>query len=192
MRGRFRVGPGDVLWHAPFEAHLDRFFSRSTEILNLCVSKPLRLSPCAGRVADADAIARAAERDPTAASALLLEAFVETGQSENDWPDLLASDLRKHPERSLGAWARRMGLAGETLSRGFRKLYGVAPARFRAEARAGRALDLISGGNIPLASVAAQAGFADQPHMTRAIKKLTGKTPAAWISTSNPFKTAGD
>ena len=32
----------------------------------------------------------------------------------------------------------------------------------------------------PLAEIAAETGFADQPHMTRAITALTGAPPRAW------------
>src|SRR3954468_24544269 len=59
--GRFRAGPGDLLVHRAFEAHLDRFGRRSADVVNLPLAAEagsLRF----GRVADADAIARAAER----------------------------------------------------------------------------------------------------------------------------------
>ncbi len=35
-------------------------------------------------------------------------------------------------------------------------------------------------GALELASIAQDLGFADQAHMTRAVKWLTGRTPAAW------------
>jgi AraC-like DNA-binding protein len=35
-------------------------------------------------------------------------------------------------------------------------------------------------GRRPLADIAAETGFADQPHMTRAITALTGVSPRAW------------
>src|SRR3569833_524246 len=70
--GRFRAGPGDVLVHRPFEAHLNRFARRSAD-------------PVAAR--------RLAERDIDAAAALLVDQ-VTPAETEQDWPDLLAAELR--------------------------------------------------------------------------------------------------
>jgi transcriptional regulator GlxA family with amidase domain len=42
---------------------------------------------------------------------------------------------------------------------------------------------------VPLARIAAEAGFADQAHMTRALGALTGRCPGHWRR-SNKFKTA--
>src|ERR1700733_7909157 len=71
-RGRFRAGPGDVLLHTAFDAHLDRFQDKRTEILNLVMDDPA--PGCGiGYVRDPDAIVRAAERDPTEAHTCLRE-----------------------------------------------------------------------------------------------------------------------
>ena len=109
----------------------------------------------------------------------------------NDWPDDLAGDLNRDAEPRLRSWANANGLAPETLSRRFRLAYGLTPAAFRAEARAHRAFALICASDTPLASVAVDCGFADQPHLTRAIVRLTGHPPGFWRRTSIPFKTAG-
>jgi AraC-like DNA-binding protein len=190
IRGRCRVGPGDVLRHAAFDSHLDRFNTRRTEILNLPIEL-MRAPQCwFGRVADPDALLRLAERDPASAGMQLEHEFVASSHGPTDWPDLLAAAMRNNPERSLEELAENMGLARETLSRGFGKVYGITPAGYRAEIRARRALDLIQQGETRLASVAAAAGFADQPHMTRGIRKLTGAAPSAWTRRkSNLFKT---
>ena len=70
----------------------------------------------------------------------------------------------------------------------FGRFWSVTPARFRAEVRARKAWRAIAFGDAPLAEVAADGGFADQAHLTRAIRALTGRTPGAW-RLSNPFKT---
>jgi AraC-like DNA-binding protein len=49
-------------------------------------------------------------------------------------------------------------------------------------------MDMIIRTNAGLASIASECGFSDQPHLTRAIVDLTGKTPGRWRK-SNPFKT---
>lgn len=185
-RGRFHVGPGDVLLHAPFDAHLNRFPRRGAHLLNLAIGVP---GFALGRVSDPDAIARAAERDPAEARASLRVQLKQAQPAAQDWPDLLARDLIADPGCRLDAWAERHGLAAETVSRGFSRVFGVAPATFRQEARAQRAFTLILSGKAPLAAVAATAGFADQAHMCRGVRALTGRPPSAW-RTSIPFKTA--
>ena len=186
-RGRLRVGPGDVIWHAPFEAHLNRFRRAGTEILNLVVGSTD--TPGQGLVDDPDAIVRAAERSLADAGDALAEQFRPHPIAGADWPDLLAADLLAGVAVRIGAWARARGLQPETASRGFRRVFGVTPAAFRAEARAHRALALMRSAPA-LASVACAAGFADQAHMTRAVRALTGLPPAA-LARSSWFKTGG-
>lgn len=188
-RGRYRVGPGDVLLHGRYDSHLDRFGAKGARILNLVMMD----APDWGlaRVADADAIVRTAETDPISACLQLRGQMTAAAHAPADWPDLLAADLLNDPQLSLGVWARARGLAPETVSRGFRKLFDITPAAFRAEARARRAFMRIATCGEPLASVAIATGFADQAHMSRATKALTGETPTHWRRMSNPFKTKG-
>jgi len=187
-RGRFRVGAGDVLLHDAFDAHLDRFQHKGAQILNL-VNTGLTAPFGIGRVGDADAIARAAERDPAEARAQLRKQLCEANRAPEDWPDILARDLLDDPNCRLDSWARKKGLACETVSRGFGKVFGLTPAAYRGEARARRAFALITTSDGPLAAIAAAAGFADQAHMSRAVRALTGHPPRAWRR-SIPFKTA--
>src|SRR3954453_4945780 len=118
--GRFRAGPGDLLLHRPFEAHLDRFAQRSADLVNL----PL---PCGadavafGRIADPDAAMRLAEHDPAAAASYLVQR-VEPAAGEADWPDLLAAELMAGAPLRIGDWARLHSLAPATVSRGFRQV----------------------------------------------------------------------
>jgi len=189
LAGRFDLTAGDVAVHREFDAHLDHVRARGAEILNL----PLPLGtalPAVFRIADPDAIARFAESDPLGAAMSLVP--VSGAIPANDWPDELAGDLNLNSEPRLRSWAHANGLAPETLSRRFRMAYGVTPAAFRAEARAHRAFALIRGSDAPLASIAVDCGFADQPHLTRAIVHLTGQPPGFWRRTSIPFKTGGE
>jgi AraC-like DNA-binding protein len=186
-RGRFRVGPGDVLLHGAFDAHLDRFENRETVILDLVL--PRRIAFPLGRIADVDAVVRLAEKDAAAAGALVCEQIVQKKMPAQDWRDALADLLLADPNGRLAAWAQDHKLSAEALSRGFGRTFGMTPASFRAEARAHRAFALITETAMPLCIVAADAGFADQAHMTRAVKALTGAAPRFWRR-SNSFKTA--
>jgi AraC-like DNA-binding protein len=185
-RGRHRVGSGQVLLHGRFDAHVDRFAAQGARILNLLLAWQPH---CAvGEVADADAIARLAETDAIAASQALLEQLQPREPRLIDWPDLLARDLLADTQLRLGPWSKRHGLAAETLSRGFARVFATSAAAFRAEARVHRALTVLERGALPLTAVAATCGFADQAHMTRAITALTGRPPGHWLR-SNSFKT---
>jgi len=176
--GRFRVSPGDVLVHRPFEAHLDRFGGAFAEVLNLPLVEGLPETG-AVRVGDPDGLARLAERDPWQAAETVAAGCLEA-EGERDWPDLLAAALRSGSSFALGEWARRHGLAPATVSRGFRLAYGTTPARFRAEARARSAWHAVRATRRPLAAIACDSGFSDQPHMTRAITRMTGRSPQRW------------
>ena len=178
-RGRRRVEAGDVLVHEPFETHRDEIAARGAEVLNLPLPHGVRL-PASGRAADPDLLARLCERSPWEAASALLSAWSEGPQPLADWPDLLAAACREQRELRIGDWARSHGLAFATVSRGFARIYGISPSRFRAEARSRRAWQAVVNGSEPLAAIAADSGFADQAHMTRSIGALTGGTPARW------------
>jgi AraC-like DNA-binding protein len=171
------------------DAHLDRFSHKGARILNLVDTGWCFRAWTVAHVANADAIARTAETDPISANLQLREQLVKTTRSPGDWPDMLAAELICNPQLPIGAWAAAYGLAAETVSRGFRRVFGLTPASFRAEARARRALAEIIGCAESLASITVLSGFADQAHMSRATRALTGQAPAYWRQRSNPFKT---
>jgi AraC-like DNA-binding protein len=175
--GRFRAAAGDVLLHDAFEAHLDHFAPAGADILNVL----LTAAPAVpfGKVADPDRLVRQAEHDPAGAAAMLAEELLPGRPALEDWPDLLAGDLRNERVPSLAAWAGAHGLAASSLSRGFRLAYGVSPQRYRADHRAGRAARAMRNLRTSLAAVAAEAGFADQPHMNRTVKRAFGQSPSA-------------
>lgn len=177
-RGRFRVGPGDVLLHSAFDAHLDRVARTGATILNLGTEFFPAFSH--GRIDDPDRVARLAERNVAQALADLEEQLHPSPVRVHDWPDLLATDLISDPDRRLDDWARAHGLAPATVSRGFDKVFGVSPKAFRLEARARTAYEWITNGSGSLADIAARAGFTDQPHMSRAVRALTGRSPGWW------------
>ena len=187
--GRLIAEPGAVLVQPTLDCHANRMLGPGAKIVRL----PWRREAGVGgvfRIRAFDEVRRVAERDPLEAGEALAEALGELGPPGGelgDWPDLLAGDLNADPDLRLGAWAERMGVARETVSRGFARVYGVGPARFRAELQARQAVLRIAGGSEPLAAIASELGFADQPHMTRAVGWLTGAAPSAWRS--HRFKT---
>lgn len=177
--GRRRVSAGDVLVHEPFETHLNEIGARGAEVLNLPLPTGVRL-PASARVRDPDLLVRLCERDPRDAAEALADTVSEGPAPLEDWPDLLAAACREPGTVRLGEWAHRHGLAAATVSRGFARVYGVSPARYRIEARSRRAWLAITGSSDSLASIAAESGFADQAHMTRSVARVTGRAPGGW------------
>jgi AraC-like DNA-binding protein len=174
--GRHRMEAGDVLLHQSWESHLDRFDRRGAEVLVLPI-EDRDAAPLIGQIADPDAIVRLAERDRGEAARQLLAAFDPRVPSCADWPDLLAQALRADPALPLTPWARDRGLHLGSLSRGFRQVFGVAPVAYRLIQRTRRAMDAVRRSAEPLSHIAVDSGFADQAHMSRAIRRLANTTP---------------
>lgn len=176
--GRYRVGPGDVLVHAAFSAHCDRIAAVRTDVVDIALPPGLSLAP-RGRVSDPDAVIRIAA-DPRAAVAILRDQFQPADTPEEEPADRLATLLATGDAVAIGEWSAALGLVRETLSRQFRRLYGIDAAAYRAEARARQAWHLILDSPASLAEIAQASGHADQAHMTRAVRALTGHPPGAW------------
>jgi AraC-like DNA-binding protein len=172
--GRYRLRPGDVLMHRCWEYHLDEVASSGAQVLILPLPTAWE-GPTHAVAPDPDAVARLAERDLPAALGLLAGDLRAAVSQPQDWPDLLAARLRQDPDAPVASWARELGLHPGSLARGFRQVFGVTPAAYRLYQRTHRAIGHIVQGNAGLAAVAAQCGFADQAHMSRAIRRMTGQ-----------------
>jgi AraC-like DNA-binding protein len=187
--GRFKVEAGDVLLHDRFEAHVDRFSASGAVLLNLPLQIGNSFNPGAARVDNPDLIVNMAQRSRTRASELLLTMIHERRPSDADWPDELAAALIQHPTLVLSRWSEQQGFSPSTVSRGFAQVFGISPEAFRVRVRARQAWKRVQSTTEPLAQIAFQVGFADQSHMTRSVKQITGMPPHAWRLAANRFKT---
>jgi AraC-like DNA-binding protein len=187
--GRLRVHEGNVVLHDAFEMHLDRFPASGAELLNVPLPPQCLFQPGLGAIDDPDSFVRLAEKSEAEAAALLVSTVKTRTPESLDWPDELAAALLEDQSLSLSHWARVKGINTWSLSRGFTQVFDVAPSAFRARARARHAWKVIRKSRAPLARIAAHCGFADQSHMTRSIKSMTGATPRAWRCAANGFKT---
>lgn len=174
--GRIRAQAGMAVVHHEWSAHQDGFGASGAQVLNLPL--PLGLAEGPVRIADPDAVARLAERDPLAAAELVRETATAAVASPADWPDLLAAALDRDPSLPIAQWADAAGLDPASVSRGFARAYGVSPKRFRLELRTRRAVRALTGWRGTLAALAAEHGFADQAHLARAAVALTGLPPS--------------
>ena len=102
------------------------------------------------------------------------------------WPEQLASDLKTCPGLRLSQWAESQGLAPETVSRSFKRVFGVSPQRFRLEYRARQAWLRCVAGTGSLTAIAHELGFADLAHMSRSVAALTGRSPRDWRRGDRP------
>lgn len=96
---------------------------------------------------------------------------------------LVREYLRAHASEQTPASTleRIAGTDRFTIARHFRRAFGTSPDRYRTLRRLALARTAIESG-LPLAQVAAEAGFADQSHMTRQFKRTYGLTPAHWAN----------
>jgi AraC-like DNA-binding protein len=183
--GRFAARPGDVLVHGAFDCHANAAISPAgVRILRLPWIHP----EVEGlfRVRDPEALVRLADRDVDVAMFALSRMLERVNDPRRtDWPEALAADLSRASPILLGAWARERSLAPETVSRGFRRAFGVSPQRFRLEARARAAWRRAVETPSSLTAIAHDLEFADLPHMSRSVSALTGHAPSAWREASD-------
>jgi AraC-like DNA-binding protein len=178
--GRHLVQAGNVVLHEAFEAHLDRIPRLGATVVNVPLPAQYAFRSGVATVDDPDEIVRLVEKGDSEAAALLLWSGEITDPEFQDWPDELAASLTQNASLNFSRWSEVKGISGWDVSRGFAKVFGISPCAFRARARTRQAWRAIRTANTPLSAIAAHFGFADQAHMTRSVKTLTGKCPSAW------------
>lgn len=137
---------------------------------------------------------RAARGEPGLASRLLADGFWEMMDAlEDDGaapgpPAVAPAWLRRvrdrlHDEREAVPRVRHLAEAAGVhpvyLARAFRRAYGVPVTEYARRLRVRTAADRIASTALPLARVALEAGYADQAHLTRELRRETGLTPGA-------------
>lgn len=76
--------------------------------------------------------------------------------------------------------ARDAGVHPVYLTRRFRRAYGCSIVALRQFERVRAAAGAIADADTALSTVACDAGFADQSHLTRTFKQMAGVTPAVY------------
>ena len=103
-------------------------------------------------------------------------------------PDLLRAWSRLQATGGsvrIGALAAELGCSRRHLAARFREHVGVPPKTIGRILRFRRALTLLRGGAPP--AVAAHAcGYADQPHLNREFRALSGATPVTFVQDGTP------
>jgi AraC family transcriptional regulator len=86
----------------------------------------------------------------------------------------IESDLR------LRDLAREANMSMSHLIRGFRQSTGKTPYQYLLHQRIERARSLMRDHRAPLTEVALASGFADQHHLARVFRRITGVTPSSY------------
>lgn len=81
---------------------------------------------------------------------------------------------------SLSELAREAGVHPVHLAAVFRRYEGCTVGEYLRARRVEHAAAMMGQPDVPLAEVAAEAGFSDQSHLTRLFKRATGLTPAQY------------
>lgn len=174
--GRFACGPGTLVIHPDWHAHGDAFGSGGATVLNL----PARLSDGFRvlRLSDPAAFERLARQRPReAVRAAMEEADCTPPIAPALWLVRLTALLAEREEVAVEVLARACGVSPEHAARRCKAWFGLGPVQLRKERRLQTAIRLLRDGANP-AQAAATAGFSDQPHLTRLLKRATGLTPA--------------
>lgn len=95
-------------------------------------------------------------------------------QARQQLHDRYADPLR------LSDVALEVGVEPERLAHAFRRAFGEPMASYLRRLRVEMAATLLGSGDLPLSRVAADAGFADQSHMTRCFARYLGTTPGRY------------
>jgi AraC-like DNA-binding protein len=143
-----------------------------------------RLLAAARRGADADtlyeralnlAAAALEQHDPRPVAAGRPQTKRARRRLVDDAREALAGD----PACSLPQLANQLAVSPHHLSRVFHSHTGHTISRHRLLLRARAALERFAGGDPQLARLAAEVGFSDQSHFSRALRTQTGHTPSA-------------
>jgi AraC-like DNA-binding protein len=79
---------------------------------------------------------------------------------------------------SLGALSAMAGLSPNHFARAFQQSVGVPPHRYLLRRRVEHVEQMLRETQLPLSQIAAAVGFADQSHLTRHFRRLTGMSPS--------------
>lgn len=177
--GRFLAEPGHVVIHTPFSAHADQVSANGAVVVNL----PLRIADSltlrSGVMADPEGVLRRYAEDPSTLGETL-RANLTPMPTTDDLPDQLAAALERPEAVGIADWAAANAVSPRTITRHFTAAFGIAPAHYRWRARVRAAWRSLVTTDLPLITVAHDWGFADQAHMSRSIRHLTGRPPSWW------------
>ena len=136
---------------------------RRDELLTAVIVSAVRRAAVRSRLPGPGAVPAGAASVAVRTRQLIIDRYLD---------DLTAGDL-----------AAAAGVSRFTVHRAFVSVYGMAPSDYQRQLRLRAARVLIASGT-PISEAAAQAGFADQSHLTRWFSRCYGVTPAGYRGAS--------
>lgn len=111
-----------------------------------------------------------------------------TGSDGPGWVDRVKEALDDEPESDIGVreLARLVGAHPVSVSRAFRRRYGVTLTEYRRRERVLRAAARIGASSLSLSRIAHATGHTDHPHFCREFRRLTGLTPSQFRRLAAP------
>lgn len=91
-----------------------------------------------------------------------------------------ALTARQDRRMTVAEMAATVGLSESWFAAVFKQTTGQTPLQWQLAQRIVQAKRLLLESDLTVAEVAAQLGFSDQAHLTRAFRQIAGETPAAW------------
>lgn len=192
-----RAGLGAAVMHPGGRGHAQRFADGGSLAINIDLDRAWLMDvggcECAGplRVSASEVMTAAAHvrlalraREPETLIAATLARLL-CGRSAAEPRDAATATTRAlscmapGSEGRVGAIAREIGVDSSHLAREFSRRVGCSPSRALRWERAAAAVDLLERTGLPLATVALRAGYCDQSHLCREMKKFFGSTPRA-------------
>ena len=175
--GVFDCEAGMAIVHPAWHLHADCFASDKAQVVNFDLPGHADF----GVYALNEPARRAAAK--TRCSHQALEIVLDSGRrlAPRAQPRIvqhLWDRLDANPNQSVSGLARELGVTPEHATRLFHRHTGFSPRVFRSTSKLEQALVALAAGQ-PAAAVAQDCGFSDQPHLCRAIKRVTGKTVGA-------------
>jgi AraC family transcriptional regulator len=92
--------------------------------------------------------------------------------------DYIKANLTK--DLSILDLAILTGMSESHFSRSFRQSVGISPYQYLMQQRVERAKQLLEQQSIAISSIALDCGFANQTHLTKVFRQMTGMTPKAY------------
>lgn len=182
--GMWRLEAGDLILHPPFHLHLNRFERAGARVLNVALAHDAArgIGLYAYGVVRPHAPDRLLRKLARGAADAVGEAMAESAPRRRagpgDWLDAFVTALCDKQHAPIAHLAQASGVTPTHAARACARRFGQTPAALRKEQRLRAALQALAEGAASLAEIAADAGYADQAHMTRALVAATGATPA--------------
>jgi len=159
--------------------------ARADELTNQSVGLDALWGPEAAVIAEALAMAPSIEGKQAILEAALLERLADARRVDND-VDAAVEVIAAAPSRTrIGALSRDLNISERQLRRRFEQAIGYGPKTFGRVLRFRAFLALVEEQGYSLAAAAAEAGYADQAHLTRECNDLAGLAPTELLKDRN-------